>query len=268
MPAFKSIIYAKRGAIARITLNRPDKMNALSDLLMAELQQALEQADGDNDVRVIVISGAGKHFSTGYDLEGGSTYAALDVKLQQALSITRSMRKTYANVWNTRKPIIAQIRGYCLAGGCYLQMLCDLAVASEGAVFGHPAMASSGPTGMPLWLWLLGARKAKELLLTGRLITGKEAERIGLVNMAVPEERLEAEVELLAQDIAAIPQDSATLTKESINTSLEVMGLTATFRTWSELNALGRYGEANLDIAALRAATKKKLERLPKRKPR
>ncbi len=264
MSAYNTVLYEKQGAIARIVLNRPDKLNAISDELMGELQSAIEEADGDADVRVIVLSGAGKHFSTGYDLEGGSSYAEIEQPLQGALSIARSMRKTYGNIWNTRKPIIAAIRGYCLAGGVYLQMLCDIAVCSDDAVFGHPAMASAGPTGMPLWTWVLGARKAKELLLTGRLVDGREAERIGLVNLSVPPDQFDAEVELMAQDVAAVPGDSSTLTKEAINTAVEIMGLSATFRTQSELNALGRYGEAHMDIADLRERTKEKMRRLPR----
>ena len=262
MTKYKDIIYDKKDNIATITLNRPDKMNALSDTLMAELPAALEESDNDKDVRVTIVTGGDRVFSTGYDLEGASSYAELKVDLQTALTISRHIREKYLNIWNTRKPTIARVRGYCFAGGCYLQMLCDVAIAAEDAIFGHPAVASAGPTGMALWTWLLGARKAKELLLTGRFIDAKEAEKIGLINMAVPTEKLDEEVNLMAQDMAAVPLDSSTLHKESINTAIEIMGLTPTFRTQAELNALGRYGSAMLDINVLRGLTKERLKRI------
>lgn len=260
-----TVLYEKQGRIARVTMNRPEKYNAITDVMVTELLAALERADADPEVRVIILAGAGKHFCTGYDLEGGSSYAKIDVPLQGALSVSRGMRKTYHAIWNTRKPVIARIQGYSIAGGCYVQMLADIAICADDAVFGHPAMASAGPTGMPMFTWLLGPRKAKELLLTGRLIDGKEAERIGLVNMSVPAERLDAEVQLMAEDIASVPMDGATLTKEAINTVTEIMGLSATLRTQGELNALGRYGEANMDLAWLRENTKKMLARIKKR---
>ena len=262
MTAYNNIIYEKNGNIATITLNRPKQMNALSDDLMAELPAALEESDNDENIRATIITGGDQVFSTGYDLEGASSYAELDVTLQEALTITRAIREKYLTIWNSRKPTIARIRGYCFAGGCYLQMMCDVAIAGEDAVFGHPAVASAGPTGMALWTWVLGARKAKELLLTGRFIDAKEAEKIGLINMAVPTEKLDEEVNLMAQDMAAVPLDSSTLHKESINTAIEIMGLTATFRTQAELNALGRYGAAMLDINVLRGLTKERLKRM------
>jgi len=266
MGKYKTILYEKRDKIATLTLNRPEKMNALTDEMMAEIPAALEESDNDPDVRVTIVTGAGPHFCTGYDLEGGSSYADLKVSLQEAMTVARAIRKKYLDIMNSRKPTIAKIRGYCFAGGIYINMMCDVGIAAEDAVFGHTAVQSAGPTGNALFVWLLGPRKAKELLLTGRLITGKEAERIGLVNMAVPPERLDEEVELMARDMASIPLDSSVLTKESIQTALEVMGLYATFRTQSELNALGRYGEALLDINLLRGMTKEKLARLRPKK--
>lgn len=264
MGEYNTILYDKNDNIVTVTLNRPERMNALSDELMSELPAAFEEADNDPDVRVIILTGGDRVFSTGYDIEGGSKYAELKVPLQGAIDIARAIRKKYLDLWNTRKPTIAKVRGYCFAGGCYLQMLCDIAIAAEDAIFGHPAVASAGPTGMALWTWILGPRKAKEFLLTGRFVDGKEAEKIGLINMAVPPEKLDEEVDLMARDIAAVPADSATLHKEAINTAMEIMGLTATFRTQAELNALGRYGDAMLDIKYLREATKERLTRMKK----
>lgn len=264
MADYETILYRTQGRVAHVTLNRPAKLNAINDQMVKELQAGLAAADADPEVRVIVLGGAGKHFCTGYDLEGGSSYAKIEQPIQGALSISRSIRATYHNIWDTRKPVVGKVQGYCMAGGCYLQMLCDITYCADDAIFGHPAMASSGPTGMAMWTWVLGARKAKELLLTARLVDGREAERIGLVNKSVPRDRLDAQVELLTEDIASIPLDSLTLTKETINATLEIQGLSASFRTHSEMNALGRYGEAVMDIAWLREQTKKKMDRLKK----
>jgi len=169
------------------------------------------------------------------------------------------MRATYTNIWNSRKPIIAKVHGYCVAGGCYLQMLCDITVAADNSVLGHPAVTTGGVSAMPLWNWLLGLRKAKELLLTGKLIDGREAERIGLVNVAVPPEQLDAEVENMVAQIISVPAGPVTLTKEGLNTAADVMGLAATFRTQGHMNALARFGpDVNLDFAALQARNHEK----------
>ncbi|MFC1822164.1 enoyl-CoA hydratase/isomerase family protein [Thermodesulfobacteriota bacterium] len=264
MTKYNCIIYEKKDKIATITLNRPEKMNALNDEIMAELPAALEASDNDDDVRVTILTGGDKFFCTGYDLEGASAYTEFNIPIQDSLKIARTQRKKYAEIWNTRKPTIAKISGYCFAGGCYLQMLCDVAIAGYDALFGHPAVATSGPTGMAMWTWILGPRKAKEFLLTGRFVDAKEAEKIGLINMAVPTEKLDEEVNLMAQDMAAVPIDSSTLHKESVNTIIEIMGLSPSFRTQGELNALGRYGEAMLDINVLRGLTKDRLKRTKK----
>ncbi|MFC1821907.1 enoyl-CoA hydratase/isomerase family protein [Thermodesulfobacteriota bacterium] len=263
MGKYNTILLDIKDNVATITLNRPDKMNAINDELMEELPAAFAEADADEDVRVIVLTGGDKVFCTGYDIEGGDTkYADLDVPIQGALTIARAGREKYLDIINTRKPTIARVKGYCFAGGCYLQMLCDVTIAAEDAIFGHPAVASAGPTGFPLWVWYLGAKKAKEFLFTGRFVDGKEAEKIGLINLAVPPDKLDEEVALMAKDMAAVPTDVITLHKESVNTILEIMGLSASFRTQSELNALGRYGAANLDIEYLRGATKDRLKRM------
>jgi enoyl-CoA hydratase len=247
------------GQVMSIVLNRPRKRNALNDELIEELKAAIAAADDDRNVRAIVLSGAGEHFSAGFDLKE-SSYAKTDQPLEHYTWMIRNMRSTYQSVWNSRKPTIAKITGYCIAGGCYLQMLCDISIAADDAVLGHPAVVSGGVSAMPLWNWYLGARKAKEMLLTGKLIDGAEAARIGLVNAAVPRDRLDAEVASWVEQIISVPPDASVLCKEAINTAADVMGLSATFRTQGHLSALARYGEIDLDLDGLQAKTHAKVD--------
>jgi enoyl-CoA hydratase len=261
--AFENVIYEVANEVATITLNRPAKINALSDQLMAELLAALERADLDDEVRVVVLTGAGGNFSSGFDIRGGSAYSKTGEPLSYYLTVIRNMRKSYQAIWNNRKPVIAKIRGNCLAGGCYLQMLCDISYAADDAVFGHPAIVSGGVSGMPMWNWHLGTRRAKELLLTGRIIDAAEAERIGLVGHTVPADQLDREVEVVIQHLLRVPRDGLDLTKEALNTAADIIGLSATFRTQGHINALARFGsEINLDLAELRRQTKAETDAL------
>ena len=226
-------------------MNRPEKMNALGYELWDDLQTAFAAAENDPEVRVIILAGNGKSFSSGWDLKG--SYYINGPKetghktVRGTLKNLRFISEGYLKIMNIPKPVIAQVHGYCLAGGCYLQMLCDIAIASEDAVIGHPA-GQGGVDSLPLWISYLGVRKAKELLMTSRHISGKEAERIGLVNMAVPLERLEEEVWKMAQEMAEVPPDGMAILKEAINTHTEILGMGAVFAYHRQLNALGRVG--------------------------
>jgi enoyl-CoA hydratase len=260
----ETVIYEVKENIAKITMNRPDKRNALNHALLRDLDTAFEQADNDPEVRVVILTGAGKAFSAGYDLRG-SPYTSVPEGFDKwttgnALRTLRGISARYLRIFNMTKPTIAQISGYCLAAGCYLQMCCDISVAAEDAVLGHPATRGGGVTSMPLWVTLLGLRKAKEMLLTSKLINGKEAERIGLVNKAVPPDKLEAEVWSLAKNMAEVPPDGMIILKEALNTHALMLGLDAVFAYHRQLNALGRVGrgqgESTLNLDELRARTR------------
>ncbi len=251
---YQTVIYEVKEQIAKVTMNRPDKMNAINQALWDDVNDALEYADNDPEVRVIILAGSGKAFSSGWDFKD-SPYFNIPEGYEQwgtsgALKTLRGISSRYLDIMNLKKATIAQVHGYCLAAGCYLQMLCDMAYAAEDAIFGHPATTGGGVDSMPLWVWQLGARKAKELLMSRRFVDGKEAERIGLVNRAVPPDKLEEEVWKLAKDIAEIPIDDLgpgghgmILMKENINADLEIMGLGALFTYHRQLNA---WGHANL----------------------
>ncbi len=253
---YENIIYEKDRWTARITLDRPEKLNALNDALFVDLDSALEEVERDEEVRVVVIKGAGRAFSAGYDLQEMGTLAGkarsagrypTEVPPGTKRTVTELIKGDqrrslwYQNLWNLSKPTIAQIHGYCLAGGCYLQMLCDLSIASEDATFGHPAQRMGGVSGMALWVWLLGVKKAKELFYTGKLIDAKEAEQIGLINKAVPADQLEQEVNNLIEQIIAIPPDGIALNKQAINTMQDIMGLGTSFRYLSQMHAFTHF---------------------------
>jgi len=249
----ETVLYEVRENIAKITMNRPDKRNALNHALLRDLDAAFEEADNDPEVKAVILAGAGKAFSAGYDLIG-SPYTSVPEGYDRwttgnALRTLRGISARYLRIMNLTKPTIAQVHGYCLAAGCYLQMCCDVAIAAEDAVLGHPATRGGGVTSMPLWVSFLGLRKAKELLMTSRLINGKEAERIGLVNKAVPADRLEEEVWKMAKEMAEVPPDGMIMLKEALNTHALILGMDAVFAYHRQLNALGRIGRGARDSA-------------------
>ncbi len=247
--------------IATITMNRGDKMNALNHVLWDDLITAFDQAENDTDVRVIILRGSGRAFCAGWDLKG-SYYISVPEGYDQwttsnALKTLRGISERYLRIMNVPKPVIAQIHGYCLAAGCYLEMLCDIAVAAEDALLGHP-VGRGGVDSMPLWITYLGFRKAKEMLLTQQIIDGKEAERIGLVNRAVPADKLEEEVWNMAKSFTEASPDAIAVQKEAFNMHAEIMGRGALFAYHRQLNALGRVGRSSpgLNLEESRRGTK------------
>jgi enoyl-CoA hydratase len=253
----ETVIYEVKDHIARITMNRPTQRNALNHALWDDLSVAFDEADNDPEVRVVILCGAGPAFCSGWDLKS-SYYISVPEGYDQwtlgnALRTLRGISQRYLKIMDLTKPVIAQVHGYCLAAGCYLEMLCDIAIAAENAIFGHPATRGGGVDSMPLWVTFLGLRKAKEMLFTQKMIDGKEAERIGLVNRAVPADKLEEEVWKMAQTIAEIPPDGMMFAKEALNTHAEIMGRSAVFMYHRQLNALPRAGRARQDDAEARA---------------
>jgi enoyl-CoA hydratase len=237
-----TVRYQAEGGIARIVMNRPEKRNALNHQLLDDLDAAFRAAEDDAAVQVVVLSGAGPAFCAGYDLTGSYYTTPPDGRWTagNALMTLRGIEARYQRIWNCPKVTIAQVHGPALAGGCYLQLLCDISVAAEDAQLGHPAVRMGGVSSMPLWQIALGLKKARYLLMTGRIVDGHEAERIGLVSLAVPAADLEETVNGIARDCLAVPYEGALMNKEALNTALEIMGAGALFRYHGQLNALGR----------------------------
>lgn len=232
----QTIIYQVERSRARITLNRPEKLNALSQQLQVELNEALWEADNDNNVHAVIIRGNGRAFSAGYDLTPmasrrstpeGEHYTAVYRGGRSfdddAWRMERSQRLRMA-IFDMHKPVIAQVHGYCLAGGTDVALLCDIIIAADDATIGFPPARAMGALPNNMWLYNCGPQWAKRLLLTGDTVTGAEAAKIGLVLKSVPANMLEAEVEGLVDRMAMIDKELLSANKRIVNLGLELMG--------------------------------------------
>jgi enoyl-CoA hydratase len=220
----------------RIELHRPDKLNALSGPLVAALVTAIDDAEADPGVRVIVLQGAGRAFCAGYDLteeaEGGIAGPVAWRELLAA-DVAATLR-----LLDCPKPVIAQVHGYALAGGLELAMACDLVIAAEGTRLGEPEIRyGSAPVAL-LMPYLIGQKRTRELLLTGDLIDAVEAERIGLVNRVVPADRLEAEVDALADRLARTPPEVMGPTKRMLNRAMDAAGFREAIQAGIDIGAI------------------------------
>ena len=245
---YQNILYEKKGKIVRIILNRPEKMNALSRDLLDEYAAALIGAEGDEEIRAVIVKGAGRAFSAGYDIEPGrpGEYGAGTV-LGDLARMQENTRKI-TTAWNLHKPVIAQVHGYCVAGGNDIAGQCDIIIAAENAIFMHPQIRRLGLTWMHMTTYNVGAQRAKMLMFTGDPITGKEAEQIGLVAKAVPEDKLEEEVNKLAERIALVPSELLALNKAAINRVIEEMGLRNVLEAGMELDVISHATNAVQDF--------------------
>lgn len=238
------------GRVARVTLNRPEKLNSLSPDLLDDLRAALERMEFDRSLRVIVIRGSGRAFSTGYDISGAGRRAnrpsEYDVRQTDERGTIVDLRTSmvrvsdfYLYLWNLAKVTIAQVHGYCLAGGTELAMMTDLVIASEDAVIGHPGTRGLGTSRTAcIWPLVIGMRKSKELLYTGDNVPAAEALRIGMVNAVVPGDMLDAEVERIADRIGIQSADSLALQKRSVNAFYEAMGIHASVHAATDTDAM------------------------------
>jgi enoyl-CoA hydratase len=231
--------------IARLTLNRPEKRNALNNALRGALFQALEANDRDADVRVTIIRGAGPAFCSGYDLSADNTVGQPYHTAGGLGQWSRHVVDGWFRIWDLAKPVLAQVHGYCLAGGTELATACDLVYVAEDAQIGYPPVRLMSPPDMQFHPWLMGMRQAMEAMLTGDSISGREAAAQGWANRAWPAEDLEAQVLAVAQRIAKLPTELAAINKRSVHRAMEAMGLRSAIRAGTELQALAFQTEAS-----------------------
>ena len=229
MANFENIIYETRdaaeGQVAYITLNRPERLNALSRALLVELEVALNEAAVDDNVRCIVIKGAGRGFSAGYDMNvqttgRGGGRPALDAVLEDGPA--NMYRRS---IWGNPKPVIAQVHSFTLAGGGQLACHCDITIAADNALFGYPPVRYASMIMPMVWPELVGMKKAKLMAFTGSMITADDALRHGLVSDVVPTDELDERVWQLANTIAKLPPASTKLNKKAINFYYDRQGL-------------------------------------------
>ncbi len=247
---YKTLIYEVENKRARIILNRPEKLNALSGELQIELNAALWDADNDNNVHAVIIKGNGRAFSAGYDLSPLARRPVADEEPDGYTAVYRGRTSFDDDAWNLEKaqrlrmaifdmhkPVIAQIHGHCLAGGTDIAFLCDIVIAADDTNIGFPPARAMGALPNNMWIYHCGPQWAKRLFLTGDTISGADAAKIGLVLKAVPAELLEQEVEQLVDRMAMIDTELLSANKRIVNLQLELMGARTIQRMAAENDA-------------------------------
>lgn len=256
--SYQSIIYEKAGGIATITLNRPDKLNALNrgvHGVVREFARAAEELEDDPEVKVVIVKGAGRAFCSGYDISGeaatdGKTWERKPSKERDSndwMDLEIASRKWWINaIWNNPKPFIAQVHGFCLAGGMDLAATCDITICSDDTVFGYPPVRYGSIPPTPVWTLLVGFKKAKEMVLTGKLFTAEEMLRFHMVNKVVPRDKLEEEVNDLANLMVKMPEAGQKINKMWVNGFFDIAGLQSAL---AYTNALGGIVHTSRDEA-------------------
>jgi len=249
------VLYERDGRIARITLNRPDVLNAIDDEVPRELAAAVERADWDEHVHVIVLAGAGRAFCAGYDLlhyaqkDGANRYTQ-EMPWDPMQDYAFMMRNTqqFMSLFRSRRPVICKVHGFAVAGGSDIALCSDLVVMAEDARIGYMPVRVWGCPTTAMWVYRLGAERAKRMLFTGDKIDGREAEKLGLVLKAVPEAQLDKEVEALAHRIASVPQNQLMMQKLMVNQALTNMGLHTTQMIATVFDGITRHSPEGLNF--------------------
>ena len=254
---YQTLTYAVTGRVATITLDRPERMNAITLAMPGEIAHAVDRANRDDAVHVLVLTGAGDGFCSGYDLKefaetageqpgsqlGGATGAS-DAQPWDPMADFCGMHEftqQFMSLWRSYKPTIARVHGPAVAGGSDIALCCDLVIMAEEAVIGYPPARVWGCPTTAMWVYRLGAERAKRMLFTGDLVDGREAARLGLVLEAVPRARLDARVAQVAERIAAVPKNQLMMQKLMVNQAYEAMGLANTQRFATLFDGITRH---------------------------
>ncbi len=255
------VLYEREGRLAYVTLNRPERLNAFNAAVWEGLEANFAKANADPEVRVIILRGNGRAFSAGADVRARSEsttpeeeqHARGDV-VDDAINLHRSIDR-YLRFFNNPKPIIAQVHGYCLGVASQTAVMCDITVVAEDARIGLPSVPLGGGYISPMWSWLIGPKRAKEMSYTvGAQIDGKTASDWGWANRAVPADQLESTVKEMATRMSNLPSKFLQLKKSSINRQMDIQGFSVAIRTGAEMDALLHYTDT-IDIvrASIRA---------------
>lgn len=245
---YETLLYSAAGRIARIKLNRPDRLNAINAVMTAELRRAVEAANDDPQVRVIILSGAGRAFCAGYDLDWGTkaedatqrSMAGNWDPVRDYLGMSRNV-SAFMSLWQSPKPVIAQVHGWCVGGGTDMALCSDLIYMAEDAQIGYPPARIWGEPTTVMWVYRLGLEHAKRTMLTGQPLSGPEAARVGLVSAAVPASELESTVAGMAEKLATIPVNQLVMSKLLVNQAYENMGLRTTQMLGTFMDGIARH---------------------------
>ncbi|MBO0854090.1 MAG: enoyl-CoA hydratase/isomerase family protein [Nocardia sp.] len=227
------VLYKVADRVARITLNRPEKRNALNLAIRRQLVDALHEAERDDEVTLVHIDGAGPSFSAGYDLgdskKGEKPLGWVDSEHFDTWSdqFARSVFRDWMTIWDLQKPVVAQVHGYCLAGGAELMSMCDIVFVADDAVIGYPAMRAQATPDAPFFPWKLSMAQAKYLQLTGNSVSGQEAARLGWVAKSFPAAELEEQVQRELRPLSTVDPAILSMNKISLNQAYEQMGMRA-----------------------------------------
>ena len=247
--------YHSDGRIGRITLNRPDVLNAIDDEVPQQLADCVARANDDDDVHVIVLSGAGRAFCAGYDLKAYAETAGENSVTQEMpwdpmkdYAFMKQNTDLFMSLWRSYKPVICKVHGYAVAGGSDIALCCDLVVMADDAEIGYMPTRVWGCPTTAMWVYRLGAEGAKRMLLTGDRIDGREAERIGLVHKAVPPAELDTYVENLAARISTVPTNQLMMQKLVINQAIDAMGLANTQMMATVFDGITRHSPEGMNF--------------------
>jgi len=243
-----TVLYEKKGRVAYITLNRPDRLNAINDEMPPEIERAVQRADSDPNVHVMILEGAGKAFCSGYDLseygEQNSTSSVIqDMPWDPIQDYQFMWRNTqhFMALWRAMKPVICKVHGFAVAGGSDIALCADMTIMDEDAEIGYMPTRVWGTPTTAMWVQRLGPEKAKRMLFTGDKINGVEAENMGLILKSVPKAKLNEEVELLAQRMATVPINQLAMQKMLVNQAMETSGLMQTQKMATLFDGISRH---------------------------
>jgi enoyl-CoA hydratase len=229
---FGDILYESRERVATITLNRPERFNAISETMPEDIAAAFGHAKNDDSVHVVVLTGAGRGFCGGYDLKAyaeksGTNPAIQDMPWDPMIDYNFMSRCTqsFMSIWRCHKPVIARVHGDAIAGGSDIALCCDIIIMNAKARIGYPPSRVWGCPTTAMWVYRLGAEKAKQMLFTGDLISGTKAAEMGLILQAVPLEKLDETVSQLTNRIKGVPKNQLMMMKMLVNQAYENMGL-------------------------------------------
>ena len=254
---YESIVLTREKTIATIVMNRPAKMNTLSDGLLIDLQAAFAELESDTAIRAVILTGSGRAFCAGFDISPRTPPFSTVDDWREHVKLGND---TCMKIWNSRLPFIAAVNGFCLGGGCDLSMVCDITLAAESAEFGEPEIQFQSSPPFAIMPWVLPMKRTKELLLTGSRISAAQAERIDLVNRVVADAELLTEARKLALQLSKIPPPAMRLNKRGINHAYEIRGFLSAIEYGGEMFTLIQLSESEEGKAFFAVAAEKGLK--------